>query len=308
MLRFIFMRFSRAILTLIGVVTLVFFLVRLVPGDPVDAILGEQADPADRAQMRVLLGLDQPILSQYVRYVSEVCKGNLGRSFRKQSVNVTDVIAEVFDDTLMLSLSAVLLAWIISIPLGALAALKRNTLWDRIASAIAWTGQAIPGLWLGPVLLYFFAVQWRLLPVPGADATGVSGIILPSVTIAFALCSSLTRQTRSAMIEVLSLPYITAARARGVRASVVVFKHAFRNALIPLVTVAGSQFAGVLSGTVVTEKIFNRRGIGTLFIDAFFSRDIPVVQACVLVTAAMYIVVQLMVDNLYAWIDPRIRN
>jgi peptide/nickel transport system permease protein len=307
LLRYLGARGLRALLTVLGVVTLVFLLVRAVPGDPVDAILGDQASAGDRAALRTALHLDAPLLSQYALFVGDVANGTLGHSFRRSDETVSSLIVQVFPATLALALAAFVIAWLLALPLGSLAAMKRNSAWDTGARAVALFGLAVPSIWLGPLLILLFGVVLRVLPLPGDEDAGLRGLLLPALTIGAALSAVLTRQTRGAMIEVLSEQYILAARARGVSRVKVVFVHGLRNALLPVMTVGAAQLGAVLSGTVITEKIFEREGLGSLFLDAFFARDIPVVQGCVLVVALLYVGVNLAVDVAYGLVDPRVR-
>ncbi len=307
LIRYLGQRIARAALTVLGVVTLVFLLVRLVPGDPVAAILGDQASPEDRAALRDALHLDEPMGQQYVGFLANVANGTLGHSFRQRQTTVASEVLHVLPDTLVLALASVVFAWLIAVPLGALAATKRGSLWDRSASTVAMLGIAIPHIWLGPLLILFFGVELRLLPLPGDDQGGLLALLLPTFTVGTALAAMLTRQTRAAMLEVLSEQYIVAARARGVGRVRLVLAHALRNALLPVMTVGAAQLGAVLSGTVIAEKIFERQGLGTLFLEAFFARDIPVVQGCVLVIAGIYVAVNLLVDLLYGVVDPRVR-
>ncbi len=304
--RYVLGRCLRALLTVLGVATLVFLLVRWVPGDPVDAILGEQGSPEDRAALREALALDAPLLEQYGRFLGSVADGTLGQSFRRRDRSVGSLVAEAFPATAVLAVAALALAWTIALPLGCVAATRRGTGWDQSASLLAVLGLAIPHLWLGPLLILLFAVELRWLPLPGDDASGLSGLLLPAVTLGAALAAVLTRQTRAAMAEVLAEPYVLAARARGVSPVGVTVKHALRNALVPVLTVGAAQLGALLSGAVVVEKIFERPGLGTLFLEAFFSRDIPVVQGCALVIASIYVAVSLLLDLAYAVVDPRV--
>ena len=307
MTRYVTLRLLRALATVWGVVTLVFLLVHLIPGDPVDAILGDQAAPEDRAALREALRLDLPLHEQYLIFAGDVATGSLGLSYREREREVAELVGEVFPHTAVLALSAMLVAFALAIPLGAVAAVRRGTSWDRSASTVAMLGLAIPNIWLGPLLVLAFGVELRLLPLPGDDPTQAAALILPAITVGTALTAILTRQTRAAMIEVLSEQYILAARARGVPSARLIFDHALRNALLPVVTVGAAQLGALLSGTVIAEKIFERPCLGTLFLDAFFDRDIPVVQGCVLVIAVIYVAVNLVVDLLYGVIDPRVR-
>lgn len=307
MARYVAVRVSRAILTVWGVATLVFVLVHLIPGDPIDAILGEQAAPEDRALLRRSLRLDQPLVAQYGLFVGDVADLSLGRSFRARDREVADLVREALPHTLALAASAMLVALGLALPLGAWAATRPGALRDRLASTFAAAGLAIPHIWLGPLLVLLFGVQLRWLPLPGDDPTQPIALILPAFTVGTALMAILTRQTRAALIEVLGEPYIRAARARGLSPGIVLFKHALRNALLPVMTVGAAQLGGLLSGTVIAEKIFERPGLGSLFLQAFFDRDIPVVQGCALVIACAYVGVNLAVDLLYGVVDPRVR-
>jgi peptide/nickel transport system permease protein len=307
LLRYLLVRSLRALATVAGVVTLVFLLVHLIPGDPVDAILGDQAAPEDRVALRSALLLDRPLLEQYVAFAKNVADGSLGQSFRERGRKVADLVRGALPHTLVLATASLLLALVFALPLGALAAVRRGTAWDRVASVFAILGVAIPHIWLGPLLVLAFGVSLRFLPLPGDDPTEPLALVLPALTVGTGLIAVLARQTRAALIEVLGEQYITAARARGVSPAGVLFRHALRNALLPVVTVAAAQLGALLSGTVIAEKIFERPGLGTLFLQAFFDRDIPVVQGCVLVVALIYVGVNFAVDLLYGWVDPRVR-
>jgi peptide/nickel transport system permease protein len=290
-----------------GVVTLVFLLVHLLPGDPVDAILGDQAAPEDRAALRSALRLDRPLGAQYLAFAGDVLSGSLGHSFRQPERSVASMVAEVLPETAALAAASLLIAVALALPLGVLAAVRRGRAWDKAASTFAMLGLAIPHIWLGPLLVLAFGVELRLLPLPGDDPTRPLGLLLPALTVGTALCAVLTRQTRAALIDVLAEPYILAARARGVPELSLLFVHALRNALLPVLTVVAAQLGALLSGAVIAEKIFERPGLGTLFLEAFFDRDIPVVQGCVLVVAVVYVGVNLLVDLSYGVVDPRVR-
>lgn len=306
-LRYLMLRLARAAATVWGVVTLVFLLVHLIPGDPIDAILGDQAAPEDRAALRHALRLDQPLSRQYAAFTSDVLDGSLGHSFRARGRSVANLVEAALPYTALLALCSLTLALLLALPLGALAAVKRGSAWDKAASTLAMLGIAIPNIWLGPLLVLTFGVKLRFLPLPGDDPTRLLSLILPTFTVGIALAAILTRQTRAALIDVLSEQYILAARARGVSEFSLLFKHALRNALLPVMTVAAAQLGALLSGAVIAEKIFERPGLGTLFLEAFFDRDIPVVQGCVLVIAIGYVLVNLLIDVLYGVVDPRVR-
>jgi peptide/nickel transport system permease protein len=307
LVRYLAGRLLRALLTVVGLVTIVFLLVRLIPGDPVEAILGDQAGPEEKAELRRSLNLDRPIAEQYLSFFGEMLDGTMGTSFRKPDRSVWSLVREVFPDTIVLALAALLVAWFVAIPLGAIAAARAGRAWDKVASTVAVAGLAIPNIWLGPLLILGFGVELRWLPLPGDDLAGPEALILPAITVGTALAAVLTRQTRAAMIEVLQQQYITAARARGVPSFALLLRHALRNALLPVMTIGAAQLGALLSGTVVTEKIFERPGLGTLFLESFFARDIPVVQGCVLVIAVIYVAVNLLVDLAYGVVDPRVR-
>ena len=307
LLRYVAGRLVRGLLTIVGLVTIVFLLVRLIPGDPVEAILGDMAGPEEKAELRRALKLDEPIGEQYLSFLGVMADGTMGTSFRQPDRSVWSMVSAVLPHTIILALAALLVAWAVAVPLGTLAAARAGRGWDKVASASAVAGLAIPNIWLGPLLILAFGVKLRWLPLPGDDLAGPEALILPAITIGTALAAVLTRQTRAAMIEVLSQQYITAARARGVRSSALLLRHALRNALLPVITIGAAQLGALLSGTVVTEKIFERTGLGTLFLDAFFARDIPVVQGCVLVIAIIYVGVNLLVDLSYGVVDPRVR-
>jgi len=305
--RYLVARLARACLTAFAVVTLAFLLLRMVPGDPVDAVLGDQASPEDRLAVRRALHLDESVPAQYARFLGHVLDGTLGPSFRAPERTVSERIAEVVPHTLWLSLCALTVAWLTALPLGVLGAAKRGTIADSFARTFALLGLALPTIWVGPLLVLVFAVHLRVLPLPGDAPDSLKALILPSLTVGFAFSAVLTRQTRAAMIEVLSQPYVSAARARGVSSFRVFFQHALRNAMMPVLTVGAAQLGALLSGAVVAEKIFERQGLGTLFLEAFFARDLPVVQGVVLLVGVTYVVVNLLVDMLYAWVDPRVR-
>ncbi len=307
MARYLALRTLRALATVVGVVLLVFALVRALPGDPARLILGDTATEGDIHAMRARLHLDAGLGEQLVLYVGDVADGSLGRSFRSPDETVASHIAEVFSDTLALAFVSIVLAWVLAIPLGVMAALSRGKALDRVARVVALAGVALPTIWLGPLLVLLFAVELRILPMPGDDEGGVLALVLPSVTIGAALAAALARQTRGAMIEVLAEPYVTAARARGLSRTRAALTHGLRNALLPVVTVSASQLGALLGGAVVAEKIFERRGLGTLMLDAFAARDIPVLQGTVLVVALLYVTVQLLLDLALAALDPRVR-
>ena len=307
MARYIAGRLLRAVLTVTGVVTLVFLLVRLVPGDPVDVILGDQADPEDRAALRAALHLDRPYVEQYFAFVGEVLDGTLGHSFRQRGVAVSTLLRDAIPHTVALAGASLVVSWCLGMGLGLWAAVRHRTAVDATVSVVAVLGLAVPTIVLGPLLVWIFGVLVRWLPLPGDSDAGAEALILPALTVGTALAALLMRQTRAAMLEILPQPYVVAAAARGLGRVRVVVKHAFRNALLPIATVAAVQLGSLLTGTVIAERIFERQGIGTLFLDAFSSRDIPVVQGTVLVIALVYVLVNLALDVAYSLADPRVR-
>lgn len=288
---------------LLGVLTVVFFLIHLIPGDPVDLMLGENALPADRQQMRLQLGLDRPVLTQYGLYLRGALTGDLGTSFHTRRP-VVAMIRERLPATLELMLGAMVVALGLAIPLGILAALFRGRWPDQVAGVFAVLGVATPNFWLGPLLILLFAIQLDWLPVN--ERGGLANLVLPSLTLGTALAALLSRMTRTALVEVLGEDYIRSARAKGAGATRVIVVHAMRNALIPVVTVAGLQIGALLSGAIITESIFDWPGLGTLLLEGIYGRDFPLVQGCILVIATGYVLVNLATDLAYGWIDPRI--
>ena len=302
MARYVALRVLRALFTVAAVVTLVFVLVRAVPGDPVDTILGDTASHDDRARMRARLHLDESLPRQYARFVGDVVSLELGRSFRSDR-SVASLIEDVAPPTAALAFVSLALALCLAIPLGLFAA-ARGGWTDRAASGFAVLGLAIPNIWLGPLLLLVFSLRLGWTPLPGA-ADG--SLLLPSITLGTALCAVLTRQTRAATLDAMRRPHVQTAKAKGLSNTRVLLAHGFRTALLPVLTIVVAQLGALLSGTVVVEKIFERQGVGALFLEAFFARDIPVVQGVVLLVAIIYVVSNLALDLAYAALDPRVR-
>ncbi len=307
MIAYALRRLGGSLVALVGVALAVFLVLRATPGDPVDNLLGEQASAAERAELRRVLGLDRPLPAQLAVFARDVASGTLGVSYRHRGQTVASRIAEVLPWTLALAATAMLIALAIALPLGTLAALRRGTWIDASAMAGALGGIAIDKLWLGPMLLFLFYLKLGWLPGPADDPRLPGSLVLPAATMGAALAAMLSRMTRGSLLEVLEEDYVRTARAKGLSPLKVVGKHAMRNALVPVVTVAGLQFGALLGGAMITEKIFARPGVGTLLLDAISERDYPVVQGCVLVIAAGYVLVNLVVDWLYGAIDPRIR-
>jgi ABC-type dipeptide/oligopeptide/nickel transport system permease component len=302
--RYLVRRLLLTIPVILGVATLVFSLIHLVPGDPAEAMLGESASAKDIAELRTRLGLDRPLTEQYGAFMTGLVRGDLGVSFRTNQP-VTTAIAERVPATVELALAAMAVAIVVAVPLGIIAAVKRGTLADHTAMTIALAGISIPNFWLGPMLAIVFAVYLGWLPVSGRG--GWESLILPAISLGAALAAILARMTRASLLEELRELYVRAARARGVTRMRAILRHALRNSLIPLVTILGLQFGAVLTGAVITETIFAWPGIGRLLIQSIGARDYPVVQGCILLIATTYVTVNLLTDLLYGVLDPRIR-
>jgi peptide/nickel transport system permease protein len=304
MTRYLIRRLLLTIPVMLGVATLVFALIHLVPGDPAQAMLGETAPQADVLKLRHSLGLDQPLLTQYRTFMTGLARGDLGTSFR-YNTPVTAQIREKLPNTATLAVAAMCFAIAFAIPLGILAAVFRGTFIDHAAMTVALAGISMPNFWLGPLLAIVFAVRLGWLPVSGTG--GLSHLILPAVTLGAALSAILARMTRASVLEELRELYVLAARARGLSGMRAVVKHAFRNSLIPIVTIIGLQFGAVLTGTIITETIFAWPGLGRLLIQAISFRDYPLVQGCILFISITYVAMNLLTDLTYGFLDPRIR-
>ena len=287
------------------VVSVVFLLIHLVPGDPIQQMLGEGAAGVDLAAARHQYGLDAPLTTQYVNYWRGVLHGNLGQSIRFQQ-GVGSLIAVRYPFTIQLTLAALAIAIVLSIPAGVHSATHRNRWSDRALSLVSLLGLSFPNFALGPVLILFFAIRIGLLPVSGAGS--LAHLVLPAVTMGGALAAILTRMVRTSMLEELGQDYVRTARAKGLSESTVIYKHALRNALIPIITVLGLQFGALLAGAIVTETIFSWPGIGRLTIQAINSRDYYLVQGCILVIGLTYVAVNFVTDLLYSAVNPRIRQ
>lgn len=287
-----------------GVATLVFFLIHMIPGDPVEVMLGETAMPSAKEELRKALGLDKALAEQYLIFLKNALIGDLGRSLHTNKPVLSAVI-ERYPATLELTITALIISILISIPAGIISAVKKNSFIDRLSMLFALFGVSIPNFWLGPLLIMLFSVQLGLLPVTGRES--IYHLILPALTLGMGMAAILSRMTRASMLEVLNKEYITAAKAKGLSNFIVIVKHGLRNALIPIVTVIGLQFGALLAGAVITETIFSWPGIGRLMIQAINTRDYPLVQGCILIIALSYVLINLLTDILYAYIDPRIR-
>ncbi len=304
MIRYVARRLLFLAPTVFGVVTLVFFFIHLIPGDPVEVMLGETAEAAAEEALRDNLGLNDPLPAQYGNFLGGLARGNLGDSFFYRKP-VREVLLERLGPTVELSLAAMLVALLIAIPIGVLAAVKQYGAFDNVSMLVALIGVSMPNFWLGPLLIWLFSLHIEWFPVGGKE--GWLSLVLPAITLGTALAAILSRMTRASMLEILNEDFVRTARAKGLPERTVLFKHVLRNALIPVVTIAGLQLGALLSGAVITENVFAWPGLGTLFIEALQSRDYPVVQGCVLFFSLGYVLVNLLVDLLYAAVDPRIR-
>ena len=304
MARYLLKRFFLTLPSLWLVLTLVFLMIHIVPGDPVEQMLGEAAGPGQLSQLRHALGLDLPLHTQYGHYLLQLARGDLGQSFKFQAP-VRQLIFERYPATLELAFVALLVCATIAIPAGMLAAHRRGQSVDGAVGVFTLFGLAFPNFALGPVLILLFSIELGLLPVSGRG--GPLYFILPAATLGAALAAILTRMVRGSMLEELSSDYVRTARAKGLSTRVVVLRHAFRNALIPIITILGLQFGTLLAGTIVTETIFSWPGIGRLTVQSISARDYPLLQGCILVIAISYVAVNLLTDLLYAVIDPRVR-
>ena len=294
------------------VVSLVFLLIHLVPGDPVQAMLGDGATAADVATLRHQIGLDKTLDVQYFDYWKGVLHGDLGSSIRLHD-SVAHLIAQRYPYTLALTITALVFGLALALPAGVWAAVRRGKAADQALSVVSLFGLSIPGIALGPVLILCFSILLGWLPVSGANAGGTQAmdwhyIVLPSVAMGASLAAILTRMVRTAMLEELGQDYIRTARAKGLSESAVVWRHALPNALVPVVTVVGLQFGALLAGAIVTEKIFSWPGLGRLVVDAISNRDYALVQGCLLSIGMTYVLVNLGTDLVYRWVNPRMRE
>jgi ABC-type dipeptide/oligopeptide/nickel transport system permease component len=303
--RLIVRRLLLTIPVLLGVATVVFALIHLVPGDPVQAMLGDTATPDAIADLRGKLGLDRPLLVQYVSFLSGAVRGDLGTSLRTNEPVVAAITARM-PATFELALAAMLVAIVIAVPLGVLAAVRARTATDYAATTLALMGVSMPNFWLGPLLAIVFSIWLGWLPVSGRGT--VAHLVLPAVTLGAPLAAMLARMTRASVLDELHELYVLAARARGVSYIRAIVRHALRNSLIPVVTVLGLQLGSVLTGAVITETIFAWPGVGRLLVQSIGARDYPAVQGCILLIAVTYVTMNLVTDLLYGALDPRVRQ
>ena len=304
MLAYLLQRMAGALLVIFGVTGIVFLLIHLIPGDPVEIMLGESASVADREVLRAALGLDQPVLTQFYNYLEGLLQLDLGTSihFRRP---VAELLLERLPATGLLAAATLVVSMALAFPLGVIAAVRRNTVWDSGAMGFSMLGVSIPNFWLGPILILVFSLWLGWFPVSGRD--GFVSVVLPAVTLGTGLAAVLSRMVRSSMLEVLGEDYMRTARAKGLAPHRVILRHGLRNALLPVITLLGLQLGALLAGAVITETVFSWPGVGLLTIESIQSRDYPVLQACVLLISTTYVLVNLLTDIVYAWIDPRIR-
>ncbi len=291
-------------IVIFGVLLLTFLLIHLVPGDPVEVMLGESASIVDRVQLRADLGLDQPLIQQFGTYLAKITHGDFGKSIHSKTP-IIELIKTRYPATLKLAFLSLLIGLSIGIPLGIYAALKAGYWQDFVVTIVSVRLSAMPAFWLGPMLMLIFAVWLGWLPVSGMDSN--NSILLPAMTLGFGLSAILTRMTRTSLLEVLNDDYIRTARAKGLTEPSVILRHALRAALLPIITIIGLQMGSLLAGTVITETIFSWDGIGRLLVESIEKRDYPVTQACVLIVALSYVLVNLFTDILYRLSDPRVK-
>lgn len=301
---YLFSRLLTAIWVLLGVASLVFFLIHWVPGDPVEVMLGESAAAADREALRTALGLNRPLLEQWSAFLLGALKGDLGESLYYQQ-GVAGLLADHFAATAELALAAFAIAWIIAIPAGVVAAARKGTWWDLGAMGFSLFGVSIPNFWLGPLLVMLFSLGLGWFPVSGRS--GLDSLVLPAVTLGTGLAAILSRMVRSSLLEVMNEDYIRTARAKGVGEYSIWVRHGLRNAWLPVLTVLGMQLGALLGGAVITETVFNWPGLGSLLVESIQRRDYPLVQGCVLLISLCYVCINLLTDLLYVKADPRIR-
>ena len=286
------------------VVTLVFSLIHLIPGDPVEMMLGEGAQRSEVEDLRHQLGLDRPVIQQYGSFLVGLARGDLGRSLHFGEP-VTRMLASHYPATIELALASLLVALAIAIPLGIVAAFHRNRAIDHASRFFSLLGVSLPNFWLGPMLILLFSIQLDLLPVSGRS--GLASLVLPSITLGTAMAGLLTRMVRSSVVEELHKPYLATARAKGLSRRLAVYRHALKNASIPVVTIVGLQIGALLTGAIITETIFAWPGLGRLIIQSIRLRDYPVLQGGILAIALTYLLLNLLTDLVYAVLDPRIR-
>lgn len=312
MIRYILQRLIGMIVVMFLVVTIVFVIVRVTPGDPAAVMLGPDATPQDVADLRSRLGLDQSIVVQYVLYLGQMLKGDLGQSIFL-NIPVTTALMERAEPTFFLTVFSLMIAAVIALPIGIYSAYRRGSFVDQAAASVAMLAASIPSFWLGLIFIQFFAVRFSLFPVSGYGGPGSSflermyHLTLPAMALGLVSSALILRFTRASMLDVLGDDYIRTARAKGLIERKVILKHALKNALIPILTVIGLTAAVLVSGAVVTETVFGLPGVGSLVVSAVLRRDYPVIQGALLVIAALYVLINFVIDMLYLAVDPRVR-
>ena len=304
MKRYLLSRLRRMVPVVLGVVTVVFLLIHLIPGDPVEIMLGESALAAQKEELRRELRLDRPLAAQYGDFLLGLAKGDLGTSFRSREP-VRDEILRRLPATLLLSAASMIVALLVAVPLGVLSAMRQHSPVDHLCGFLAMLGLSMPNFWLGPLLILVFSIGLGLFPVSGYGTAG--HLVLPAVTMGTGMAAILMRMLRASLLEEIRQDYVRAASARGLSRRAAVLRHALANSLIPVLTVMGLQFGALLAGSIITETIFSWPGIGRLTVQAIDARDYPLVQGCILVIALCTVTVNLVTDLLYSRLDPRIR-
>lgn len=305
MTQYIIRRLIQVIPITFGILTLVFSLIHLIPGDPAIQIAGENARPEDVQRVREELGLNLPLWKQYGNYLGRLAHGDMGTSFRTQEKVSKEIFAR-YPATLQLAFGGMVVALLVAFPLGILSAIKRNSWIDNLARFFALIGVSMPSFWFGPLLIIVFSIHFNWFPVSGREE-GLRSLVLPSITMGLALAAILTRMIRVSLAEELGQLYVTTAMAKGVSRGTAIFRHALKNALIPVITIVALQFGSLLTGAIITEQIFSWPGLGRLLIQSITTRDYPQVQASIMVIALTYIMVNLLADLLYGIVDPRIK-
>lgn len=304
-MKFFIKRLITTIPVIFGVITITFFLIHLIPGDPIDIMLGEQAQQVDKESLREELGLNLSLGKQYTQFISRFFHADLGKSLHKKTP-VLQMLKEQLPSTTRLAIASLFLSLLIGIPLGVLAAIKQYTFWDTSLLMLSLSGLSMPAFWLGPVLIYIFAIQLEIFPF-GEDE-GLMSLALPAMTLSTGMIAILMRMTRTSMLEVIREDYIRTATAKGSSFFKVYFRHALANALVPVLTIIGILTGALLTGTVIIETVFNRPGVGMLLYQGIAERDYPVVQGCVLFISIIYVLVNLFTDLAYAYFRPEIRS
>jgi peptide/nickel transport system permease protein len=304
-MRWVIQRLVSAAFVMLSVTLVVFFLIHMIPGDPVDVMLGETATVADRQAMRVSLGLDQPLAVQFLDYFVGLIQFDFGQSLHSKEA-ISTILMQRLPATAWLALSAMLVALLLAVPLGIFSAVYKGSWIDRSSMLVSMAGLSIPNFLLGPLLVLVFSIGFNLLPVSGNDS--FSHLILPAITLGLSMAAVMARMVRSSLLETLGEDYVRTAHAKGMHPRDVIWKHAMRNAWLPVITVIGAQIGGLLGGAVVTETVFDWPGLGSLMIESIQKRDYPVVQACVLIISVIYVGVNALTDFCYGLLDPRIRR